>query len=179
MFARCCMRWLVVVFCVVTSGCDQTADTAARPKTLKEREASRPVAPSARQDQPGVAEPDSSSTSTVATPVVEVKATAVVETKPSAKTLERGAEAFAAGSCAKCHMKTGRGGERGPDLTDDQWDHCDGSVAGILAVLKSGVPREKLRDPNRPFAMNPVTRLVPDEEDLAALAAYVWTLSRS
>lgn len=92
-------------------------------------------------------------------------------------TLALGATAYAKGMCAKCHGDDGRGTERGPDLTDDQWQHGDGSVAGILEVFRNGVPKEALADPSRPFGMNPVTTLIEDPAELDALAAYVWTLS--
>ncbi len=90
----------------------------------------------------------------------------------------QGAAAWAAGMCAKCHTSNGKGGPRAPDLTDNEWLHCDGTVGGIRAVLLSGVPRDKFHDPSRPFEMNPVTNLVPDEKDLNALAVYVHRLSR-
>ena len=89
--------------------------------------------------------------------------------------LARGAAAWERGMCSKCHGEEGRGGARAPDLTDDQWLHCDGSVEGILQVLRRGVPKSELKDSTRPFAMNPVSNLVPDADDLAALAAYVMS----
>lgn len=88
-----------------------------------------------------------------------------------------GVDTFATGMCAKCHADDGTGSDRAPDLTDDEWLHCDGSVDGILAVLKSGVPKDKLVDPSRPFGMNPVTNLVKDDAALQALAEYVHGLS--
>ncbi len=92
--------------------------------------------------------------------------------------LARGAEAYTTGLCAKCHRADGRGGPRGPNLTDSNWLHCDGSIEGIERVLRSGVPQSKLKDKSRPFAMNPVTRLIPDDQELRMLAAYVWSLSQ-
>jgi mono/diheme cytochrome c family protein len=80
--------------------------------------------------------------------------------------------------CAKCHGEVGEGSDRGPDLTDDQWQHGDGSVEAITEVLKHGVSKEELADPSRPFGMNPATKLVDDPAELDALAAYVWSLSR-
>jgi len=90
----------------------------------------------------------------------------------------RGAEAYILGQCAKCHQQTGRGGARGPDLTDAQWLHCDGTVEGIRKVLVTGVPQNKLKDANRPFPMNSATDLVTDDQQLTDLAAYVRSLSR-
>ena len=79
--------------------------------------------------------------------------------------------------CVKCHGATGVGSARAPDLTDSEWIHCDGSVEGIREVLVTGVSKERLHDPSRPFQMNPVTNLVQDEQAIAALAVYVWNLS--
>lgn len=87
----------------------------------------------------------------------------------------RGAEEYASASCGKCHLATGRGGQRAPDLTDDAWEHCDGSVDGIRGVLVVGVPQSSFKDPNRPFEMNPVTGL--SKEALIDLAVYVKSLS--
>lgn len=89
-----------------------------------------------------------------------------------------GMAAFEKGMCSKCHMADGSGGERGPSLIDDVWDHCDGSVDGIRQVLESGVAKEDLKDPSRPFGMNPATNLVSDPAELAALAEYVKSLSQ-
>lgn len=97
---------------------------------------------------------------------------------PSQSEIERGGVAFVEGKCFKCHGNDGRGTPRGPDLTDSRWEHCDGSVDGILVVLERGVPKAELKDPTRPFAMNPASTLVPDAEARRALAAYVWSLSQ-
>ena len=78
--------------------------------------------------------------------------------------------------CAKCHGEDGTGGKRAPDLTDDEWLHADGSIDSIRKILRSGVPRGKLKDPDRPFAMNPATNLITDDEAIDALAAYVASL---
>ena len=97
---------------------------------------------------------------------------------PSQADIERGGVAFVEGKCFKCHGDDGRGTPRGPDLTDSRWEHCDGSVEGILVVLERGVPKAELKDPARPFAMNPASVLVPDAEMRRSLAAYVWSLSQ-
>jgi mono/diheme cytochrome c family protein len=89
--------------------------------------------------------------------------------------LARGADAYAVGFCAKCHGEQGTGTRRGPDLTDDQWDHCDGSTNGIRQVLVAGVPKSQLVDRSRPHAMNPATNRV-EEAELDALAEFVKSL---
>jgi len=95
-----------------------------------------------------------------------------------AAAVTRGAAAYNLGQCAKCHQQDGRGGARGPDLTDAEWLHCDGTVEGIRKVLVTGVPQNKLKDPNRPFQMNPATNLITDDSQLTDLAAYVQSLGR-
>ena len=96
----------------------------------------------------------------------------------SSDSTNRGAEAYGIGMCAKCHRENGKGGPRAPDLTDDVWIHCDGSIAGIRKVLVSGVPKEKLKDQDRPFQMNPATNLIHDETLIDALASYVHSLGQ-
>lgn len=92
--------------------------------------------------------------------------------------LGRGVQAFRTGMCFKCHMDHGEGSSRAPNLTDDEWLHCDGSVEGILRVIRSGIPKDKLKDPNRPFQMNPVTNLITDDTLIRDLAVYVHSLSQ-
>jgi len=56
--------------------------------------------------------------------------------------------------------------------------HCDGSIEGIHKVLLAGVPANRLKDRNRPFAMNPATNLIPDKQQIIDLAIYVQSLSK-
>jgi mono/diheme cytochrome c family protein len=100
---------------------------------------------------------------------------AAIEVTP--EVLARGAQAWQQGNCTMCHGPQGGGNQLGPDLTDGQWDHCDGSIAGIRAVLVAGVSKDEFADPSHMMPMESATKLVPDEEDLDALAAYVWSLS--
>lgn len=91
--------------------------------------------------------------------------------------LKRGEELYRIGQCAKCHQDDARGGGRGPNLRDEVWDHCDGSVDGIRGVLERGVSREELKDKSRRFGMNPATNAIPEPADIAILAAYIKSLS--
>jgi len=80
----------------------------------------------------------------------------------------------AAGACEGCHGVDGRGTPLGPNLTDGTWLWGDGSLAAITKTIKDGVPEPKdFRSPMPPLGGTPLT---PDQ--LAAVAAYVWTLSR-
>jgi len=80
------------------------------------------------------------------------------------------------GLCMSCHGKDGAGlGDAGKDLTDSAWHHSDGSFEGILTQIKAGVPVEHgaggVQMPERG-----ASRLT--ENQLRAVAAYVWSLSR-
>jgi mono/diheme cytochrome c family protein len=127
--------------------------------------------------QPPVEEPAAVPVAPVVTPADDPPTTPA-PAAPTAELLVRGVAAFEKGMCSKCHEADGSGSARAPNLTDKDWLHCDGSVEGIHKVLLNGVPKDQLKDPNRPFAMNPVTNLVPEEVDLKALAAYVESLSK-
>ncbi len=113
------------------------------------------------------------------------KAVIALESSPSiapedlAAAISRGEASFTGSNhCVNCHQSGGRGGPRAPNLADDEWLHCDGSIEGIKKVILAGVPQDKLKDPARPFPMRPATNLASNDEELADLAAYVHSLSR-
>ncbi len=110
--------------------------------------------------------------------VAAAKPSAALLPKDLPAAIARGKSAYATGSCGKCHLSSGRGGVRGPDLTDGDWIHCDGGIEGIRKVLISGVPRNKLVDSGRPFAMNSATNLIKDDQQISDLAIYVHSLSQ-
>jgi glucose/arabinose dehydrogenase len=75
--------------------------------------------------------------------------------------------------CAGCHGEKGTGSSLGPSLTSQKWMWSDGSFAGILKTIKEGVPQpKKYRSPMPPMGGAQLT-----DDQLSALAAYVWTLS--
>ncbi|MGA3348761.1 MAG: c-type cytochrome [Candidatus Sulfotelmatobacter sp.] len=75
--------------------------------------------------------------------------------------------------CAGCHGEKGTGSSLGPNLTSQKWMWSDGSFAGILKTIKEGVPQpKKYRSPMPPMGGAQLT-----DDQLSALAAYVWTLS--
>ena len=83
----------------------------------------------------------------------------------------RGQEARAA--CAGCHGEDGEGSSLGPRLTGQEWLWSDGSYAGILKVITEGVPEPKqYRSPMPALGGSRLT-----DEQVSALAAYVWSLS--
>lgn len=106
------------------------------------------------------------------------------EAVPDSVTAERvvqGSRMFNNGSCTICHAVVGSGpGPRAPDLSDPVWLHSEGDFAGIFQTVFWGVPREKKRI-RAPWTleMHPKGGMAIDFEQTKAIAAYVWTLSRS
>ncbi len=68
-------------------------------------------------------------------------------------------------NCASCHAEDGGGGI-GPNLTDTSWIHGDGSVDGILKVVREGVSEK---------GMPPWGPILKREETLA-VSAFVRSL---
>jgi mono/diheme cytochrome c family protein len=93
----------------------------------------------------------------------------------TAEMVARGEAVFGGdGICFTCHMQGGVGGPLAPNLTDDQWLNTDGTYDGIVNIVMTGVaePRE------HPGIMLPKGGTGISDEDVRAVAAYVWTLSR-
>ncbi|GMR13810.1 MAG: hypothetical protein BMS9Abin29_2029 [Gemmatimonadota bacterium] len=78
------------------------------------------------------------------------------------------------GTCFACHGATGEGTPIAPNLTDDEWLHVDGSYEQLLAVIDTGVQETK----EFPGLMMPRGGSGISDEDLRAVTAYVWALSR-
>jgi glucose/arabinose dehydrogenase/mono/diheme cytochrome c family protein len=77
-------------------------------------------------------------------------------------------------ACTGCHGPTGAGTPLGPDLTDTKWLWSDGSYAGIAKTVTTGVSEPK----EYRSAMPPMGGAQLTPEQVSALAAYVWGLSR-
>ena len=75
--------------------------------------------------------------------------------------------------CAGCHGPDATGSPLGPSLTSKKWLWSDGSYAGILKIIRDGVPTPKQY--RSPMPAMGGAELTPDQ--LAAVAAYVWALS--
>jgi mono/diheme cytochrome c family protein len=77
------------------------------------------------------------------------------------------------GLCFTCHMQGGVGGPLAPDLTDDVWINIEGSYESIVQNVINGVlePKEFV-SPMLPRGGSTIT-----DEQVRAVAAYVWTLS--
>jgi glucose/arabinose dehydrogenase/mono/diheme cytochrome c family protein len=75
-------------------------------------------------------------------------------------------------TCAGCHGAEGIGTPVGPALSSGTWLWGDGSLASIAETIKSGVPEPK----QHPGAMPPMGGVKLSDENLKAVAAYVWSL---
>jgi glucose/arabinose dehydrogenase/mono/diheme cytochrome c family protein len=75
-------------------------------------------------------------------------------------------------SCTACHGTNGAGSPLGPNLTSKKWLWSNGSYAGIKKTIRDGVSQPKeYRSPMPPMGGTPLS-----EEQLSAVAAYVWSL---
>jgi mono/diheme cytochrome c family protein len=78
-----------------------------------------------------------------------------------------------AGICFTCHMQGGVGGPLAPNLTDEVWLNVDGSYESIIRNVTDGVPEPK----EHPGIMLPKGGTNITDAQVAAVSAYVWTLS--
>jgi mono/diheme cytochrome c family protein len=79
------------------------------------------------------------------------------------------------GLCAACHGPAGKGiTGLGPNLTDAEWLHSDGSFEALVAQITAGVPASKSKTGVAMPAKGggPLT-----DAQVRAVAAYVWSLS--
>lgn len=80
------------------------------------------------------------------------------------------------GFCHTCHGPDGGGiPNLAPDLSDGAWIHVDGSLEELTAVVREGVPAERS---TTGIPMPPRGGASLSPEQVRAVAAYVWTLSR-
>ncbi len=80
-----------------------------------------------------------------------------------------------AGLCAACHGPDAKGVKGiGPSLTDAEWLHGDGSFATIVTAVREGVPAAKS---STGMVMPPRGGSQLTDEQVKAVAAYVWSLS--
>lgn len=77
------------------------------------------------------------------------------------------------GLCYACHGTNAQGAV-GPNLTDAEWLHGDGSYDFIVATVTAGVPTEKAKKgvPMPPKGGSSIT-----DDEVKAVAAYVYSLS--
>jgi cbb3-type cytochrome c oxidase subunit III len=77
------------------------------------------------------------------------------------------------GLCYACHGSAAEG-SIGPNLTDAEWLHGDGSYEMIVATVTSGIPKEQSKSGIMMPAKGGSTIT---DEDVKAVAAYIYSLS--
>ena len=77
------------------------------------------------------------------------------------------------GNCYACHGSNAQGAV-GPNLTDAEWIHSDGSYDAIVKQVTTGVPKEESKSgiPMPPKGGSSIT-----DDEVKAVAAYVYSLS--
>ena len=93
------------------------------------------------------------------------------------QTIAEGKALFSgAGLCFACHGPDGSGMPNlGADLTDSEWSQSEGSFEEILATIIEGVTPEKSTTGTMMLAKGGSSL---NDDQLKAVAAYVWSLSR-
>jgi mono/diheme cytochrome c family protein len=95
---------------------------------------------------------------------------------PSAATIAQGDSIFhGKGNCYACHGANAQGAV-GPNLTDAEWIHSDGSYDAIVKQITTGVPKEesKCGIPMPPKGGSTIT-----DDEVKAVAAYVYSLGHA
>lgn len=86
---------------------------------------------------------------------------------------------FHSGGCQRCHGQKGVGAQNGPSLVAGPWLHSTGKYEEIVQTITTGVPRTALKDQSRRFPMNGRGgQMNLNDDQIKAVAAYVWTISR-
>jgi len=90
--------------------------------------------------------------------------------------VELGASVFhgkGGATCTACHGMKAEGTDLAPSLTTGNWLWGDGSYPQIERIVKDGVPQpKKFREP-----MPPMGGAQLSEEQVSAVAAYLWAIS--
>jgi mono/diheme cytochrome c family protein len=77
------------------------------------------------------------------------------------------------GNCYACHGANAQGAV-GPNLTDAEWIHSDGSYDAIVKQITTGVPKEESKSG---ILMPPKGGSAITDDEVKAVAAYVYSLS--
>lgn len=88
---------------------------------------------------------------------------------------------FNNGGCMRCHGAKGIGAQNGPALNDAAWVQLKGGTYDeIVGIITSGVPAAQIKDPTRKNPMGARGgRMNLNDDQIKAVAAYVWSISRS
>jgi glucose/arabinose dehydrogenase len=125
------------------------------------------------QGQPGApVTPAPAPTYATETPAPAAEAALPTPPGATAEQVAKGMQLFKGGSCAACHGQDAAGGAIGPPLNTGSPLWTDGSLASIAGLIGKGVPAPKqYRSP-----MPPMGGAQLSNDDLAAVAAYVWAV---
>ena len=86
-----------------------------------------------------------------------------------------GEEVYAdAGLCVTCHGPDGEGTPVGPPVNDQDWTHIDGSFESLVQIIDEGVEQPE----DYAGAMLPRGGSGISDEEVEAVAAYVWVMSQ-
>jgi mono/diheme cytochrome c family protein len=77
-------------------------------------------------------------------------------------------------NCASCHGRDGWGTNDGPPLTGALWLHGPGTYAWLIEQIKRGISAHETWT-GKPMPMRGWSNM-PDE-DVRAVAAYVWSIT--
>ena len=122
------------------------------------------AAPAAAQNKP----------ETSATPEATPESEAAPASAVTPELIAQGEKVFqGAGNCYACHGSNGQGSV-GPNLTDAEWIHSNGTLEDIEAQVTNGVPKEKAKSG---IPMPPKGGGTLSDQDIQAVAAYVYSLS--
>lgn len=150
---------LVTLLFLSLSGC---GDEGARPGV------EAPAAPPGMPAAPGTIPPTTPS----GVPELQGRLPAGI----SEQTVQDGQRLFSGrAGCFTCHGREAEGGALGPRLNDRRWIHLEtGELGEIREIIRTGVPMPS----EYPGPMPPMGGLPLSEQELDALAAYVYAISR-
>jgi mono/diheme cytochrome c family protein len=78
------------------------------------------------------------------------------------------------GLCSACHGPQAKGiNGLGPNLTDAEWLHSNGTYDALVVQITTGVPANKSKSG---VAMPPKGGAALSDAQIRAVAAYVWSL---
>jgi mono/diheme cytochrome c family protein len=105
------------------------------------------------------ARPTAAQSSAAVTPAVIAKGDSIFHTK---------------GNCYACHGAKAVGAAVGPNLTDAEWIHSDGTYDAIVKQVVAGVTKEQAKSG---IPMPPKGGATISDDEVNAVAAYVFSLS--
>lgn len=90
--------------------------------------------------------------------------------------VEKGKTVFtSSGLCFACHGQDGKGAV-GPSLVDGTWIHVkDGDYNGLVTVITKGISAAEAKTGKGPMPPKGGSQI--SDDDVKAVAAYVWVLS--